>query len=296
MTSPNEYVNVYLNIPFEVDGTWYHAQIRNYLQNGLGTQSSNALAGKKKLTEAMARLPAATLSAAIGLRSINRVYDGKGSPGEIQGVLRLLVQCKLVDATTLASYCDTTLGVDCGGFVANYWGFGMPAGNKLVEGEDGMIPRTFWDSHQAMQRKLITDVQPGDAIIFFEQYDGKDPDNKAQKINGKWSTNGSKAHHIGLVNEKNIAGDTAYLSISDSSEETSPSSGGNGVKTTNTPYYPIKFDAKKRVYLDTGGKDVLFFLGPHKTISPYELTYSYTAVVEEWHESFSSTRPRWALP
>jgi len=114
------------------------APIRNYLQNNTQNNATKAQAQR-------AQAAWAALSRAITTRlggppgptftigedtyiqlSLQRVYWGKGAPSEIQDALWLATLLGVVNEGDLNRYCRESLGVDCGGFVANYWGFGKP--------------------------------------------------------------------------------------------------------------------------------------------------------------------------
>jgi hypothetical protein len=58
----------------------------------------------------------------IDTESVHRTFVGKGSPPDIQLSLRLAIRYGKVaaDATSVQTYCDKYIGMDCSGFVSNY--------------------------------------------------------------------------------------------------------------------------------------------------------------------------------
>ena len=127
--------------------------------------------------------------------SLWRVYNGKGAPVEIQEVLWLALLAGQVNGNNIATYADTNLGIDCGGFVANYWGIGCPTPTN---------PKPDY----------ATGIKPAQ-----QGADGKHD-----------SKTGSQAFHIGVVaSVQPIAGtDLVDLDIAESSGARA-SSGGTGV-------------------------------------------------------------------
>ncbi len=221
------------------------APIRNYLQNNLesaGTkaQAQRAQAAYADLSRAIAkrlgRAPGPTFT--IGedtyvLLSLQRVFWGKGAPSEVQDALWLATLLDVVTAADVTRYCYESLGVDCGGFVANYWGFGKPSTTDLKPtGYAGMLPRDFWSEAGNRRRSRPDQIRQGDAVIFFEgKVAGNDPSTRApKKSDGSYdTTQGTKAFHIGLVARVGATGDKVMqLRIAESSG--SPSMyAGNGV-------------------------------------------------------------------
>ena len=76
--------------------------------------------------------------------SIDRCFIGKACPWEIQETLQLASEVGAVTETNLLEFCRSSLGVDCGGFVANYWGEACPHMVKVNPlGWNGILPRGF---------------------------------------------------------------------------------------------------------------------------------------------------------
>jgi hypothetical protein len=176
----------------------------------------------------------------------------------------------LVDETSINQYCDDNLGIDCGGFVANYWGLGRPNGsNPNPTGADGFKPRTIWGMFPGLRRKSAADIQPDDAVIFFKDVKGDDPNIVARKgSDGKYdTTTGSQAFHIAVVSAITPgSGDTINLEIAESSGAAA-ASGGNGVNVRNLGQVTAKV-AKGFVYC-MDGKNRIYFTGQQGSAQPY---------------------------
>ncbi len=216
------------------DETYSGTPIINYLQNN--KQSSATKAQSVRADEAYAALTRA-IQAEIGgglgsvfkvgdetymTLSLQRVFWGKGAPNEIQDVLWLATWLDVPGLADVKRYCNERLGVDCGGFVANYWGFGRPTlKDPKPDGSAGMLPRTFWGEAGTRRRARPDQIQPGDAVIFFEgKVFNNDPSTLApQRSDGSYDTaKGTKAFHIGLVESMSASGnDVRALRVAESS-------------------------------------------------------------------------------
>ena len=236
--SASDYVATYLNIWSWINDTFMPVQVLNYLQSGKGAQSGRA---ETAFSNLLGQLPAlAGLAPGTGLpdvfqvqgnqyvrNSLRRVYWGKGAPDEIQNALWLASQCGLVDENSLATYVSSNLGVDCGGFVANYWGIGKPSvAGPSATGWAGFLPRYFWNNAPQLRRADPTQISVDDAAVFFSGVINEDPSIPAQQdpnspgsyIDGT----GSQAFHIGVVSQVNAYGDgTCDLNISEFERRTS---------------------------------------------------------------------------
>ncbi len=278
--NPSDYVDNYLGFDVWLGDTFTRAGVRNYLQGGLGTQSVNAKDAYAKLT--------AALAARLNLRgalpgvftvegdqyvstSLWRVYNGKGAPDEIQSALWLASLCGLVDFSTVNNYTDKYLGVDCGGFVANYWGMGHPTlTNQSPTGATGFKPRTIWGMTRGLRRDQATNIRVGDAAVFFKDVKSDNPDLAAQqKTDGSYDTSsGSQAFHIGLVSSVSCqpGAGTVTLEIAESSGAPAQS-GGNGVNVRSLGTVAAKV-ANGLVYCPDGSNRI-YFVGCNVTPSPY---------------------------
>jgi len=109
-----EYVSRYLRLQ-----VWYDKQstttiqVKNYLQSGKGPQSANANIAYQKLQGALPKLLGKNPGNTFEFEEENyvtsslwRVYNGKGSPSEIQDALYLALLCGLVDGKGVQTYAD----------------------------------------------------------------------------------------------------------------------------------------------------------------------------------------------
>lgn len=116
-------------------------------------------------------------------RQIKLAYLGKGSPVDVAQALRLASRYRNISTE---GYSDKFLGLDCTGFVCNYWG----------------LSKTDTTDHKDFdknRRKDLTTITIGDALVYYE---GKQsPQHKSVR-----------SAHIAVLNE--------VLSVSSSGGET----------------------------------------------------------------------------
>ena len=224
------------------DWTVRDAPIVNYLQNNGSAQATRGSAAYGKLMnvlEAKSKIPGIRGRKTFNYddwdyinNSIQRCFIGKACPWEIQETLQLASQFGIFETLSLRSYCLDNLGVDCGGFVAIYWGEACPHMNETAPPHwTGMLPRFFWDQDRSRRRKRASEVSMGDAAIFFE---GKlaDPDKPDHRDSptSPWENIGSRAFHIAVVNETaHSSGDFVRLTVAESAGSPSKMFGGDGV-------------------------------------------------------------------
>lgn len=149
--------------------------------------------------------------------SLRRAYLGKGSPEEIIDALRLATLCGLIKpgragAGDLATYVKTYIGLDCNGFVGNYfglspevkpraWAQGMsvPADDsaKVKAGITKAIALTL--AYFPLTARTSADtIAPGDVVITVR--------------------NDAPVHsheHIALVASVSVTGDTATIGLAE---------------------------------------------------------------------------------
>jgi hypothetical protein len=274
---PSSYVQVYLNIPVALTDGVVKVAIRNYLQDGKGGQSDRAKAQKDDLLKKIAKevkakgpIPPAVFYVddyEFYLLSVQRTFIGKAAPDEIQDTLWLASRFGLVNSGTVDTYCNNNLGVDCGGFVANLWGIGYPDGGRVVYGSTGFKPRAFWEMNRSKRRKKASEIEEGDAIIFFSHIKNDDTD-----LASVDASKGGEAFHIGVVGGKTLHGDSIDLTIVESSGGPA-ASGGNGVNVRTATGCQLK-TAKGLVYVAAGknaqGYDErLYFVGKACNMTTY---------------------------
>lgn len=112
----------------------------------------------------------------ILMMSIVRVYCGKGSPQEINDALWLAHRYgkilnhanKKPHAKSLQQYADAYVGMDCNGYVGNFF---------------GINPSTSIDTYALTRRKSVSEIQENDVCVWYRPW-------KSSKKYG----------HIGLIN------------------------------------------------------------------------------------------------
>jgi hypothetical protein len=278
----DDYVRTYLQLPvWKSEEATTPISVRNYLQSGMGGQSSRAANAYSQLVAALPKqldTPSKALPATFQVRgdkyvttSLWRVYNGKATPFEIQEVLWLALICGLVDEKTLTTYVDNNLGIDCGGFVANYWGMGAPSiSAPNPTGATGFKPRTIWGMFPKLQRKNASEIEEDDAAIFFKDVKNDDPNIVAQQKDGGGydSATGSQAFHIGVVSDVTAIPGTNQvdLEIAESSGAKA-TSGGNGVNVRSLGRVTATV-AKGLVYCPDGNNRI-YFTGKQGPVTPY---------------------------
>jgi len=287
MSDAGDYVRTYLQLQVWKDEMFTtNIPIRQYLQSGKGTQSANANAAYGKLMGALPKLAGSAANAAPEIfevqgdkyskTSLWRVFNGKGAPSEIQDALWLALLAGQVNEKTIATYADTNLGIDCGGFVANYWGIGRPSPTEPKPNyATGIKPRAVWGLNPKLRRTSASEIQVDDAAVFFEDVKGDDPNIAAQLKDGKYDSNtGSQAFHIGVVaSVQAIAGtDLVDLDIAESSGARA-SSGGTGVNVRSLGQ--VKATVAKGLVWCPDGKNRIYFTGKDGDVSPYTPTFLF---------------------
>jgi len=262
-------------------GDWVprRAPIVNYLQHNDSQQDRNAAAAERALR---ALLPAATKIPHVNqLKTFNYNYDyinnsitrcfiGKASPWEIQETLQLASEVGAVMESNLLQYCRSSLGVDCGGFVANYWGEACPHMVDVAPaGWNGILPRGFWSNTQlwpnvmSRRRQKVSDVKPGDAAVFFKDVKDNNPDIAKQRDskNKLIEGTGSEAFHIGVVNMVGYGVDE-FTALQVAESAGSPSIyGGTGVNVRSVNVLSTG-KSGKWVYCQSGTNERIYFVEP----------------------------------
>lgn len=297
MLMPDKYADAYAGLWswMLVDGEWSFTRtpILSYLQNGQGAVSKSAKASHQTL---LSRLVAKSGDSAIAGRktfkfngddyinlSITRTFIGKACPWEIQETMQLASQLGLVKPDKSYAFCVGNLGVDCGGFVANYWGIGVP---HMVEtnpfGAWGISPRSFWSDSKTwpdvMKRRRASagSVQPGDAAIFFKDIKNDNPDLAKQRDSkgNLIAGTGSEAFHIGVVNQVGAGGGGfSKLEVADSSGMRTIY-GGDGVNVRNVGLQGGGVSCGKWVYAQVNENERVYFVAPPAGWGP-EMPYTY---------------------
>lgn len=280
----SDYVSTYLHLWCRINDQQATVAVRKYLQDNPEHRSMQAQRARQAHAALMHRIPSlsgyvANTPSPGGFQvqgdqylshSISRTFIGKGAPNEIQDTIYLASLCGLVDAGTLAAYADNNLGMDCGGFVANYWGIGRPTlTHHNPTGSDGFKPRWIWETYRAQRRTTLDEIQPDDAAVFFDHVYNENPSIPAPLVNGAYdTTRGSKAFHIGLVATKTpVAGtNRVILEIAESSGAPA-SSGGDGVNVRSLGQIPATV-SHGLVYCPDGNNRI-YFVGRPNADPPY---------------------------
>lgn len=296
MLSPALYVKAYADLWswMVVDGDWVYTStpIVNYLQNGLGSRSASAKLAYKTFMSKLAtvtKIPGVAVAKTFNYQdydyinaSIARTFIGKACPWEIQETIQLGSLIGAVGSDDAYTYCNDSIGTDCGGFVANYWGIGVPhMDNPNPFGATGISPRSFWADSKTWpdvlrrRRTAASAIEPGDAAIFFKDIKDNNPDiAKQRNAEGKLiAGTGSEAFHIGVVNRVSAAGNTiSMLEVAESSGGRSIY-GGDGV---NVRAVGVSGSGKsgQYVYAETGSNERIYFVAPPAGCGP-EMPYSY---------------------
>lgn len=284
MTTPANFARVYAQMfTWFWDGSdWVprRAPIVNYLQHNGSKQDRNAAGAEKALR---ALLVAATKNPGVNTvktfnyndydyinNSISRCFIGKACPWEIQETLQLASEVGAIAESNLLEYCRSSLGVDCGGFVANYWGEACPHMVDVAPiGWNGILPRGFWSNTQlwpdvmSRRRQKVSDVKVGDAAIFFKDVKDNNPDVAKQRDStGKLiEGTGSEAFHIGLVSGVGYAGGQ-FTSLEIAESSGSPSIyGGSGVNV-RAANVASTGTSGQWVYCPSGTNERIYFVGP----------------------------------
>ncbi|CDI04454.1 hypothetical protein BN873_980055 [Candidatus Competibacter denitrificans Run_A_D11] len=296
MLRPAVYVKAYAKLSswlwFNDDWNWTNTPIVMYLQNSGDRQTkANVVENAfwEKLTKANKGKSLRYLKTFnfddydYIPASIHRTFIGKACPWEIQETIQLGSSIGVINRDNVDKYCRDNIGVDCGGFVAAYWGEAVPhmAGPNPPMAT-GISPRSFWSDSKTWPdviRRRRTDptaIQPGDAAIFFEGVKGNNPDIMARKdSNGNWiKDSGSKAFHIGLVNDISASG-TAITKLEIAESSGAPSIyGGNGVNV-RTARVTSTGKSNSYVYAEVGQNERIYFLAPIPGAGP-ELPYGFS--------------------
>jgi len=276
------------------DGDWSFVgtPVLSYLQSGQGAISTNARSMHQALLHRLAQKgkPSFVTAKAFNFNdfdyinlSITRTFIGKACPWEIQETMQLASQLGLVSPQSAYTFCKSRLGVDCGGFVANYWGIGVPHLKRLdPPGAWGIAPRSFWSDRQfwpdvmARRRASAAQVQAGDAAVFFKDIVDDNPDRAKQRDGrGNWIPGtGSEAFHIGVVQDVGSAGGSFTKLVLAESSGARSIFGGNGVNVHSIAVRRSGMSMGKWVYAELASGDRIHFVAPPAGWGP-ELPYRY---------------------
>ena len=295
MLNPKLYVEAYAYLwswladAGDSSGNWSFcgSPIVGYLQNGQkgNSRASNA---SNALTQYSNKLALATYGGIMNFKtfsyegydyipnSIRRTFMGKASPWEIQETLQLGSLIGAVSPNNVYRYCIENIGVDCGGFVANYWGISCPhMSNAAPNGWNGISPRTFWVEGIKRRRQSASSIAVGDAAVFFKDMLNDNPDKAKSRDKGGnlIEGTGSEAFHIGVVSSIEVSGsDISSLSIAESSG--SPSSYGSDGVNVRAARISGTGKSSSYVHAKAGSNEWIFFVAPPPGAGA-EMPYTY---------------------
>ncbi len=153
------------------DGTLSVVPIDRYLNAGITNNPTHARAvrahGEKdlllgKISEALGHPGTPPSSFVLDGRMVaradlQRTFSGKGSPAQIRTTLWVASKFGRLTSHTARTYTDNYIGLDCNGFVGNYW---------------GMDANTEIDAYDKNPRRDPKTIEVGDALIFYHRGGG----------------------------------------------------------------------------------------------------------------------------
>jgi hypothetical protein len=193
--TPSQYAARYLTLPTMLDnGQVATVRVDKYLQNNGSKRNKTGLAAKDAIIGAMVAETKTSWGATtftIDGWPVNKVgvvcvFMGKGSPYEISDALWLASRYGLiridperknpsgVATRTLAGFCDDCVGLDCNGFVNNFFSFSR---DKSIDTYDVNYPKA--------RRQSVDDVKADDVLVFVEEDAAAAKNPKAGKPAGR---------------------------------------------------------------------------------------------------------------
>ena len=179
--SPSEYAAQYLSLDTVLDNDQVVTlKIDKYLQNNGSTRNKNGLAAKDAIISAMVAETKTSWAAqtfnidgwVVGKVDTACVFMGKGSPGEIGDAVWLASRYGLilidpkrkngsgVRTRTATEFCNNCVGLDCNGYVNNFFSFSR---DKSIDTYDVNYPKS--------RRQSPDEVKANNVVIFIEEDD-----------------------------------------------------------------------------------------------------------------------------
>jgi hypothetical protein len=178
------------------------------------------------------------------------VFMGKGSPSEIADAVWLASRYGLigiepkrtnfskVPTRTVTQFCSDCIGLDCNGYVNNYFSFGR---DKSIDTYDVNYPNS--------RRQSPEEIRTGDAVIFIEENDAAAKNAKAPA-----PAAGLYKHIAAVENAKAVGKDQLELTL--------VQSGGPDLGLhVSTETKPI-FNYGKGVHFTSGSRKAYFVPPP----------------------------------
>lgn len=199
---PSVYAENYLHLTADLHGQVAEVAIDKYLNAGIKGQhdavphpndyrANRAIAEKDRLLGAIkndlhirGHVPQMfeVDSFSFKLMDVVMPFFGKGSPSNIRDVLYLAAKYNHLAPGTAQQYCNQYLGLDCNGFVGNFW---------------GINPSTAIAGYDNHRRHEFDDVASGDALIFYHAGTTGSPYHIAA-VDSVQSLDGADARHATL--------------------------------------------------------------------------------------------------
>jgi len=186
MPTPSEYRDQYRNLQVAFDDGTVTATIERYHLGGPDDEKDRLLQAVKEYVQAQTRKdPGFTLDLIVAGQPVTTTYreiavhaaapfSGKGSPEDCQIAAQLAVIAGRTNRDNLPQYCDDHMGLDCNGFVGNYF-FHVrnPAGktwqSRARDGVD-LGPTSLMNQFVAAGTpvKSVDDINPANIHLFVE--------------------------------------------------------------------------------------------------------------------------------
>jgi len=213
--TPSQYADCYLKRNTVLDNDQIVTiRIDKYLQNNGSTRNKNGLAAKDAIIGAMVAETKTSWAAhtfniggwLVGKVDVACVFMGKGSPSEVANAIWLASRYGLilidpkrknhsgVRTRTLTEFCDDCVGLDCNGFVNNYFSFSR---DKSIDTYDVRYPQA--------RRQSAEEVKADDVLVFIEEDDTAAKDLKAGRPGG------TSYKHIAVIDAVAPAGKDQLL-------------------------------------------------------------------------------------
>lgn len=176
MIKPEDYLKRYHSMIVQLDDSMQYMKLRKYVSGSSGaawdarTPIINGLIAETKAAGKPASWVSSSFFVADGVieyeipaLNIIHAYTGKGSPSEISDAVWMAHRFGQIinpkkpkaSAVPLQTYADYYLGLDCNGFVGNYF---------------GIDPNTSISEYQVKRRKDVDTIKPNDVLCWYRAW------------------------------------------------------------------------------------------------------------------------------
>lgn len=156
---PSDFVKKYQNLTVRTRiGGELTVHANKYFMKGTkGLEEAEKIKKKEKdllRQAAVENLASAGLQVSLDDSVVRRIFDGKGSPGDIATLIEaaIFVEAIADDSYTVQKFCDEHIGVDCSGFVDAYFRTESRGSTEKLRGH----------------RKEATQIQPQDVLFWYD--------------------------------------------------------------------------------------------------------------------------------